>query len=114
MRSFKKINTGIFYTILFVSILGFQARSAGAAEPAVPAGMQAVQVTGGYRIVVPEGAKITRVGAQIIVEPDKEYFSRRIYELSQEIAELKEQIKILQDQVAELKEQLRAKNTQTP
>ena len=35
--------------------------------------MEAVQVTPGYKMIVPEGAKTRRVGAQIIVEGDKEY-----------------------------------------
>jgi peptidoglycan hydrolase CwlO-like protein len=66
--------------------------------------MQVVPVTGGYRLLVPQGAKIRRVGAQIIVEEDKEYFSRRFYELSKELEDLKSQVKQLQEQINELKE----------
>lgn len=68
----------------------------------VPVGMEAIQITNGYRIIAPEGAKIKRVGAQIIVEGDKEYYSRRFHELTQEIKSLKESSSVLKNQIETL------------
>ena len=68
----------------------------------VPIGMEAIQVTSGYRIIAPEGAKVRKVGAQIIVEGDQEYSSRRFYELTQEIKNLKESLSTLKNQVEAL------------
>ncbi|MDD3374371.1 MAG: hypothetical protein PHY73_01435 [Candidatus Omnitrophica bacterium] len=68
----------------------------------VPLGMEAVEITDGSRVVVPMGAKVEKVGAQIIVEKDAEYFSRRFYEIMQEIESLKESVLVLQGQVEKL------------
>lgn len=75
-------------------------------ENNTPVGMEAGQVTPGYRLLVPKGAKIWRAGAQILVEGDKEYLSRRFFELSQEISDLKDQVKALQTQVDQLSGQV--------
>jgi hypothetical protein len=65
--------------------------------------MEELQITPGHKLFVPQGAKINRVGAHITVEEDQEYFSRRFYEITQQIQALTEQIKMLQAQVDELK-----------
>lgn len=90
--------------VLFCSSFVFaqQDPSANVQGGDVPEGMEVVNVTGGYRLIVPEGAKTRRVGAQIIVEGDKEYYSRRFHELAQEIADLKAQLEKLQQQVSAL------------
>ncbi len=73
----------------------------------VPVGMEAFQVTNGHRIVAPIGAKIKKIGAQIIVEGDKEYYSRRFFELTQEIDTLKESISSLRGQVKILTQEIK-------
>jgi hypothetical protein len=99
------------FVFLFSSKLWAQDQIVPEGSGNAPLGMEAVQVTPGYKLLVPQGAKIRRVGAQIIVEEDQEYFSRRFYELSQEIEDLKDQIKALQDQVNELKEEAKDEAT---
>lgn len=76
----------------------------------VPVGMEAFQVTNGHRIIAPIGAKIKKIGAQIIVEGDKEYYSRRFFELTQEIDTLKESISSLKDQVDALIQETKDQN----
>lgn len=106
----------IFFALVLVPVLVFaqQEPSVSAQGGDVPEGMEVVQVTGGYRLIVPEGAKTRRVGAQIIVEGDKEYYSRRFHELSQEIAGLKAQIEQLKEQMSELKKNSDKPRTEKP
>jgi len=68
----------------------------------VPQGMEVVQITSGSRILVPKGAKVKKVGAQIIIEGDQEYFSRRFQEVTQEIENLKGSVSVLQNQIEKL------------
>ncbi len=76
-------------------------------DASIPVGMESVQVSGGYRLLIPQGAKIRRVGAQIIVEDDREYLSRRFYEISQDVENLRSQVKQLQDDMSMLKEKIK-------
>ncbi len=108
------IRVFLFCCFLSSSFSWAQDQAAQESGPNVPVGMQVVQVTGGYRLLVPQGAKIRRVGAQVIVEDDKEYFSRRFYELSQEIEDLKSQIKQLQDLVVELQKKANREDGKAP
>ena len=54
----------------------------------VPEGMEVIHVTNGYRLIVPEGAKTRRIGAQIIVEGTKEYMSRRLHDMENRLTTL--------------------------
>ena len=74
----------------------------------VPEGMEVVAVTGGYKLIVPKGSKLRKVGAQIIVEGQKEYMSRhfeemrkRFDEVTATIEELKEEIKVIKGEKPE-------------
>lgn len=112
MIALRRQATGLFFVFFCVLTLSLNVFAQQDQDPVaqggdVPEGMEVIQVTGGYRLIVPQGAKTRRVGAQIIVEGDKEYYSRRFYELSQEIADLRTQVEELKRQVGELK-----KNTQ--
>ncbi|MFA6378263.1 MAG: hypothetical protein WCX16_00595 [Candidatus Omnitrophota bacterium] len=102
-----------FCFILFSSPLCAQDQ-APTGSGGVPVGMENIQVTPGFQMLVPQGAKIRRVGAQIIVEDDKEYFSRRLYESSQDIEDLKDQCKQLQDRVNQLEEKAKSDAPSNP
>ena len=102
----------IIVLFLSSSVFAQQDQSVSAQGGDVPPGMEVVNVTGGYRLIVPEGAKTRRVGAQIIVEGDKEYYSRRFHELAQEIADLKAQVEKLQQQVSELQKNAEKQRTE--
>ncbi len=104
----KKIQLVPFFFLLVSSLcFGFDEDQNVQAvkDEDIPAGMEAVQVTPGYRMIVPEGAKTRRVGAQIIVEGDKEYYSRRFHEISQDIEGLQNSINTLTGQVEVLKDE---------
>lgn len=112
MIASRRQTIGLFFVFFCVLALSLNVFAQQDQDPVaqggdVPEGMEVIQVTGGYRLIVPQGAKTRRVGAQIIVEGDKEYYSRRFYELSQEITDLRTQVEELKRQVGELK-----KNTQ--
>ena len=54
----------------------------------IPKGMEAVRIGGSGQIIVPQGAKTKKVGAQIIVEGTKEYMSRRFSEMEERFAKI--------------------------
>ena len=81
----------------------------------VPDGMEVVPIGGGgSQLVVPKGAKIRKVGAQIIVEGTKEYMSRMVSTLEERITKLEESQATLKKEVEVLKSKLNEKkNEQT-
>jgi len=97
-----------FSFVLFSPIVFAQNQKTSEEGTGIPVGMESIQVSGGYRLLVPQGAKIRRVGAQIIVEDDREYNSRRFYEISQSVEDLKTQLKQLQDDVKTLTEEIQS------
>ncbi len=54
----------------------------------VPQGMEAIKVTEGYRLIIPEGAKIKRIGGQIIVEDSREYEVRKFQDLESRLTKM--------------------------
>jgi hypothetical protein len=68
----------------------------------IPEGMEIVNVTAGHRLFVPKGAKIKRIGAQIIVENDTEYMSRRFEENEQRFIGIEERLETLIEKVANI------------
>lgn len=65
----------------------------------VPEGMEIVNVTAGHRLFVPKGAKIKKIGAQIIVESDTEYMSRRFEENEQRFQKIEDLLEALRIQI---------------
>ena len=74
----------------------------------VPPGMEVIAVTGGYKLIVPKGSKIKKVGAQIIVEGQREYLSRRLEEMENRFLKIEETLESLKKEV----ETLRGEKTQ--
>jgi len=70
---------------------------------AVPEGMEVVSVTGGYKLIVPKGSKLRKVGAQIIVEGQKEYMSRNFEEMGKRLDEMTATIEELKEEINEIK-----------
>jgi hypothetical protein len=76
----------------------------------VPEGMEAIAIgNGGGQFIVPKGAKIKRVGPQIIVEDTNEYMARMVQEMTERLSlmeqnqeELKQEIETLKKSVEEL------------
>lgn len=101
---------GFFFLVVFVekSVQG-QARSTEDfgythSQGEIPSGMEEIEVSGGYRIIVPKGAKTRKIGAQLMIEGDAEYMARRFEEMDQEILRLKESVNNLQDRIEQLEE----------
>ncbi len=113
----KKIS--MFVCMLFLSAFNLHAEETTAStygvNPSttthqVPEGMEAIPIGGGgSTLIVPKGAKTTKVGAQIIVEGTKEYMARMVEEMGLRLdameakqAELIEEIETLKKTVEEL------------
>ena len=87
---FLKVVIGIFGVIFIVSVsfAQYDHNSDPKKDNDVPEGMEVIQVTGGYKLIVPKGAKIKKIGAQIIVEGTREYMSRRFTDMENRLAKL--------------------------
>jgi len=110
-----KYRTLLFFCLTFFSLPAFaQDKVVKETGDNIPVGMESVQVTGGYQLLIPQGAKIRRIGAQIIVEDDREYLSRRFYEISQDVEALKTQVKQLQDDMSALKGKIHTLEQEKP
>ena len=59
-------------------------------KPEIPEGMEEIQLGGSAKLIVPQGAKTKKVGAQIIVEGTKEYMARRFVALDKRLDALEE------------------------
>ena len=97
----------IFILIGIFSILTISVYAQSIFNREVPEGMEAVRIGGSGWLIVPQGAKTRRVGAQIIVEGSKEYMSRRFFEIDKRFEkieknqeDLKKEVGVLKDLVA--------------
>jgi hypothetical protein len=79
----------------------------------VPEGMEAIPIGGGgSTLIVPKGAKTTKVGAQIIVEGTKEYMARMVEEMGARLDAMEKKQEELLNEIETLKktvEELQAK-----
>ncbi len=69
----------------------------------IPEGMEEVQIGGSGKLVVPQGAKTRKVGAQVIVEGTKEYMARRFKETDERLKALEDQQTQILKEIEELK-----------
>jgi len=69
----------------------------------IPPGMEKINKEGSGQVIVPMGAKTRKVGAHIIVESDREYMSRRFYEMDERFKKLERVNEDLKKEVRELK-----------
>ncbi|MDP2654119.1 MAG: hypothetical protein Q8Q08_08825 [Candidatus Omnitrophota bacterium] len=102
----KKTNALILIFLFLVS--GVYAQSALNQE--IPEGMEAIQIGGSGWLIVPKGAKMRKVGAQIIVEGVREYMSRRFEETDDRLTNLEMAVEILAQEI----EYLRPANQELP
>lgn len=102
----------IFFLILFLLASGSfviaqdepkQEVMVNKADLKIPEGMEAIQIGGSAKLIVPKGAKTRKVGAQIIVEGTKEYMARRFAELDKRITELEKREELLKKEIDALK-----------
>ena len=100
----KKLKIAISIVILFISVISAYAQSTFNRE--IPEGMEAVQIGGSGWLIVPQGAKTRKVGAQIIVEGSKEYMSRRFFEMDQRFEKVEKNQDDLKKEVDDLKDLL--------
>lgn len=70
----------------------------------VPEGMEVITIGGGGQLIVPKGAKIKQVGAQVIVEGTKEYTARMVSELTARITQLEKSQQDLLQEISKLKQ----------
>jgi len=71
-----------------------------------PEGMEKIRLGGSAELLVPEGAKTRKVGAQVIVEGTKEYMARRFSEMEKKIADLEKRQAELEAELKALRKEL--------
>ena len=96
------------FVMVHIALLGFVifAFAQNDSNLNIPQGMEAITVGGSGKVIVPKGAKATKIGAQVIVEGTKEYMARKFDEMEQRFAkieadqeDLKKQLEALQAKV---------------
>ena len=103
-ESFKIKKFKIFISIFMFSISAISAYAQSTVNQKIPEGMEAVRIGGSGWLIVPQGAKTRRVGAQIIVEGSKEYMSRRFFEMDERLQKIEKNQEDLKNEVDALKE----------
>ncbi|MBU1085988.1 MAG: hypothetical protein KKD05_00540 [Candidatus Omnitrophica bacterium] len=97
-------------TILLVLIfLGFTLRTQAEVEELVPPGME-LRVVGQASMLVPQDAEIQEKGGLIIIEQIDKYVARTLFEMKQQMKDLKVQQEKLSKEVEQLKAELANKN----
>jgi len=91
----------IWFFILFFHVIVVFAQSESIQK--IPLGMEKINKTGSGQVIVPKGAKTRKVGAHIIVESDREYMSRRFFEMEERFKKLEKDNEELRKEVRELK-----------
>ncbi len=98
----KKSKIIIF--ICMFCILTMSAYAQSTLNREIPEGMEAVQIGGSGWLIVPQGAKTRKVGAQIIVEGSKEYMSRRFFEMDERFEKIEKNQEDLKKEIGALKD----------
>ncbi len=66
-------------------------------EADAPEGMETIHVTEGYKVIVPEGTKVRKIGGQIIVDDPDEGMLVRIRKMENRLAELEKTLSALKE-----------------
>ncbi len=69
-------------------------------------GMKEVQITSGYKVVVPKGTKLKKIGGQIIVPAPEEETLARIDKIEDEIANISSQKEAILSEIKALRKYL--------
>ncbi len=72
----------------------------------VPEGMELVEMSPGYKILVPKGQKINKMGDANILENISVYVGRRFSQMESRFIELESQLRDHESQIAALKDEL--------
>lgn len=74
----------------------------------LPAGMEQRSVSNnpGYKIVVPKGTTISKVGDLRVIESSGEYAARKLAEFEQQLGEMNAEIDSLRQEISEIKKKV--------
>jgi hypothetical protein len=102
----KKIKLlGIFLCVLAFAQVNIYAQG-DANSAAIPEGMELVEMSPGYKILVPKGQKINKMGDANILENLAVYVARRFSQMEARISELESKQKICESEIIILKKRL--------
>lgn len=87
----------------FFAVLLSASVALSAEEPS-PGGLKTIQVTEGYKIILPEGAKIEQTGSQIKVQDPTEYLLHKIPVLEERLTKIEQNQEQLKKQLSILEE----------
>lgn len=96
---------GLFLCILTFAQVNIYAQG-DANSAAIPEGMDLVEMSPGYKILVPKGQKINKMGDANILENIAVYVARRFSQMEARIIELESKQKICEREIILLKEKL--------
>jgi hypothetical protein len=101
-------NIIILLIVLFFHISGFsvlaEENESSITRREASQGMEIIQIGQGQQLLVPKGAKIRRIGAQIVVEDTMESIVNRVTELEGRIQSLEAKNADMEQQIANLNE----------
>ena len=81
-----------------------QEEANGETKQKIPEGMEEIQIGGSAKLIIPKGAKVTKVGAQLIVEGTKEYMARKVSEMEERLAAIEKNQEDLKNEIQTLAE----------
>jgi hypothetical protein len=105
----KKLNLLVLVFLLFFTVAVFAQNNL-----VIPKGMEAIQVGGSAKVIVPKGALTRYVGSQLIVEGTKEYVARKVEEVEERLTKLEANQELLLKEVQSLKVALNATQKTNP
>ena len=73
-------------------------------EGELPPGMEYLQVSPGYREIVPKGTKLLRIGGALVPEGIRGYISRRFMELDERVIKMESELEGLRAEIENIKQ----------
>jgi hypothetical protein len=77
--------------LIALSMISFVAIAKNSKDE-IPDGMQKVEVGSGYNLIIPKDLKVSKVGAQVVMEDTGEYLSRKRVEFEQQLESFKKSL----------------------
>lgn len=79
----------------------------------IPAGMEVIKIGDGQEILVPEGTKIRRIGAQLILEDTSAYFAKKFMEMENHFMKIEESLQELRQKIKDLEKKIPQQNSES-
>lgn len=78
-----------------------------------PPGMELIKVGNGQEILVPQGTKIRRIGAQLILQDTSAYFAEKFIGMENHFMKIEESLQGLEQRIKDLEKETQQENKET-